>query len=290
MSKKRILVVDDAKDILFLITHSVKRLGPDYEVDTATNAFAALEKIEQTPFDLVITDYMMGGMTGLELAEEIGRTAPHTKVVVMSAYDTTQLRDTVSEMGLSGFIGKPFTVGYVMDVVAQAIAEAQQAPPLPPDRPQVANDEVYEVLKMLYAKTGAHYALLLDSQGQPLQAVGNAKPSTLSRLAKFVASSFLSVSELATLMGDNTSTFKSSYYEGSRYNIYAYHVTGQYFLAVVFGVKDKPGSIWFYTKQTAVTLAALLGLDNNPDNIHKTEDSVSVEFDDLLGDEIINGS
>ena len=55
MSKKYILIVDDAKDILFLLMHSVKRLGPDYEVSTVTTAFAALElqKLETSKVNML---------------------------------------------------------------------------------------------------------------------------------------------------------------------------------------------------------------------------------------------
>ena len=86
MQKKRVLIVDDAKDILFLLTHSIKRLGPDYEVSTATDGPTALEQIQKQKFDLVITDYMMGGMTGLDLVQRLRDLAPETKVVLMSAW------------------------------------------------------------------------------------------------------------------------------------------------------------------------------------------------------------
>ena len=45
MSKKHVLIVDDAKDIVFLLTHSLKRLGPEYEVTTATDGATAVELI-----------------------------------------------------------------------------------------------------------------------------------------------------------------------------------------------------------------------------------------------------
>ena len=71
MGDKHVLIVDDARDILFLLTHSVKRLGSEFKVSTAMDGVEALEQIQQRKFDLVITDYMMPGMTGLELAQQI---------------------------------------------------------------------------------------------------------------------------------------------------------------------------------------------------------------------------
>ena len=61
MSDKHVLIVDDARDILFLLTTTVKQLGPDYKVSAANDGYEALEQIRQKKFDLVITDYMMPG-------------------------------------------------------------------------------------------------------------------------------------------------------------------------------------------------------------------------------------
>ena len=282
MTKTYILIVDDAKDILFLLTHSVKRLGPDYEVYTATNAPEALEQIQQRQFDLVITDYMMDGMTGLDMAQEVRRLSPKTQIVLMSAYDTQNLRDTVRDMGLSDYIGKPFTVKQVLDVVQEALAKTDASElSLPVQMP--TDERIYEALKLLYAKTGAHYVVLTNAQGQPVRAVGNVRAATLARLATFVSTNFLAVTELASLMGDNTSVFKSSYYEGSNYNLYAYNINSEYFLAAVFDARDKPGAVWFYTKQTATTLAILLAQDSSTQAVVDVEATLVTEFNSLLG-------
>ena len=284
MSKKHVLIVDDAKDILFLLMHSVKRLGPEYEVTTAANGAEALTVLEKRTFDLVITDFMMGEITGLDLAQRIHKKSPHTQIVLMSAYDTSNLRDTVKDMNLSGYIGKPFTVPQVLDVVQQAVAKIERSPE-PAAEPIEAIDKdeaINEPLRMLYNKTGAHYVLLLDAQGHPLRVVGRTERATLSRLATFVASNFLAVTELASLLGDNTSVFKSSYHEGNNYNIYSYDINGDYLLAVVFGSKDKPGTVWFYTKQAAASLAPLLG---GPKTTASTEasEAMAEEFEDFMG-------
>jgi CheY-like chemotaxis protein len=283
MSKKHVLIVDDAKDILFLLTHSVKRLGPEYEVSTATDGPAALEQMEKQRFDLVITDYMMGSMTGLDLAQQIRVKSPHTQVVLMSAYDTTNLRKSAKDLNLSGYVGKPFTVPEVLEVVQNAVA---QAGPAEPDETEATGKDnvINKPLRTLYNKTGANYVLLLNARGQPVHVVGKTEPATLSRLANFVAGNFLAVTELASLLGDNSSVFKSSYYEGNNYNIYAHDINGEYMLAVVFGSKDKPGTVWFYTKQTATDLLPHLSRVAEAEN-DQLKEIVAAEFNELLGDE-----
>ncbi len=285
MSKKHILIVDDAKDILFLLMHSVKRLGPDYEVSTAMDGPSALKHIQNQRFDLVITDYMMPGMTGLELVEKVHQISPDTQVVLMTAYDTAFLRDRAEDMRIGGVVGKPFTVPQILAIVERIITHTNQRPQVERVESPAMDQVVYEHLKTLHNKTGAHYVLLLNSEGYPLQVIGHADQAKISRVASFVAANFLAVTELASLLGDNTSGFKSSYHEGSSYNIYAYDVNSKLLLAVVFGTAGKPGAVWFYTKQTAVALASLLGQANQATTAGDLDAVIATEFDDLLGDE-----
>lgn len=284
MTDKHVLIVDDARDILFLLTHSVKRLGPDFKVSTAMDGLEALELIQQRKFDLVITDYMMPGMTGLELAQEIRRRSPDTRVLLMSAYDTIALRDQVETMQLGGYLGKPFSVPEVLAMVQRIVAQTRQTISQEPAESPVQSQAVFEQLKLLHNQTGSHCVLLLNSAGRPLQVVGQVDRTKISRLAMFVAANFLTVSELATLLDDNASVFKSIYHEGSKYNIYAYDINGDFLLAVLFGSMGKPGTVWFYTKQAAANLAPLLGQRVDPEIMDDETTTVAEEFDDLLGD------
>ena len=285
MGDKHVLIVDDARDILFLLTHSVKRLGSEFKVSTAMDGVEALEQIQQRKFDLVITDYMMPGMTGLELAQQIRQHSPETQVVLMSAYDTIGLRDQVEELHLGGYLGKPFSVPEILEVVQRIMARTHQAAGQAPTESSAQSQAVYEQLKLLYNKTGSYGVLLLNSEGRLLRVVGQVDRTKISRLALFVAANFLTIAELATLLDDHTSVFRSIYHEGSKYNIYAYDINGEFLLAVLFGTAGKPGTVWFYTKQAAATLAPLLGQMAEADQVAKENITVAEEFDDLLGDE-----
>jgi CheY-like chemotaxis protein len=79
---KRILVVDDDQTILDLLGVILRSGG--YAVETATNGVTALEMVRQGPFDLIITNMVMGGMTGVELAQAVRRTHPHQKLLLVT--------------------------------------------------------------------------------------------------------------------------------------------------------------------------------------------------------------
>ncbi|MCK6627102.1 MAG: response regulator [Anaerolineae bacterium] len=286
MSKKHVLIVDDAKDILFLIMHSIKRLGPEYEVTTASDATTALELIQKQKFDLIITDYMMPGMTGVDLAQAARKVSPDTQVVLMTAHDTRGMRNTVETLQLGGYVGKPFTVPEILEVVQRAIAHTSQAADtVHPAAPALSLDRaVQERLEVLRSKTGAHFVLLVSASGHPVRVVGETNRAKTSRLAAFVAANFLAVTELASLLGDNESIFKSSYHEGNKYNIYAYDINGEFLLAVVFGTQGKPGTIWFYTKQAGAELAELLATISPKTSAKDAEDpTLASDFADMFG-------
>ena len=69
MHQRRILIVDDDAMILRLLQISIDRLFPECQIVAAVNGTAALAKLRQQPFDLILTDYDMPGMNGLDLAQ-----------------------------------------------------------------------------------------------------------------------------------------------------------------------------------------------------------------------------
>jgi hypothetical protein len=95
-----------------------------------------------------------------------------------------------------------------------------------------------------------------------VQTVGHSAGSEITSIGRFVAKNFVAAAGLAETM-QSRSVFKSSYYEGDDYNLYACHVNRQLYLAVVFESRQKPGVVWFYTKQTATTLAEILRRDSS---------------------------
>jgi CheY-like chemotaxis protein len=95
MSTKHILIVDDEESILTVLKGSLKKLGPDYKVVTVTDGFTALDQILNQPFDLVVTDFNMAQMDGLELLEAIRYAQPDTRVIMITAYGSEDLEQGV---------------------------------------------------------------------------------------------------------------------------------------------------------------------------------------------------
>lgn len=264
MESKRILVVYDDKNIIHLLEHTLTKLGENYRVVTSMDSTEALEMVRQQRFDLVVADYMMPGITGVDLATAIRRLSPETQVILMTAYGTSRLRSTTKLVGIDGFVDKPFSVDEIHAVIQKTVqlaAKPENAGMVEADDAS-AEEVLRSHLEVLQVNTNARSVLLLDTQGEAVQTVGRSAGPEIASIGRFVAKNFVAATELAETM-QSRSVFKSSYYEGDDYNLYACHVNRQLYLAVVFESRQKPGVVWFYTKQTASTLAEILRRDSS---------------------------
>ena len=254
---KRVLIVDDDKEILTMLRYSLKKLGDGYEIITAQGSVEGLSQIEKNPFDLVIIDYMMKSMTGVDLARAVRRISPDTPIVIMSAYGNKRLRDTTNSLGLDGFLDKPFDLKKIRTLVQSFTEERTAAPVEPRDTSRAVLEQIRKQMQGLLVSASARAVMLLSADGYPVQLVGQLDERRIAKISAVIAANFMGTSELASQLG-NKMAFRSSFHAGDEHNIYIYDVDGSFLLTVVFDARRKPGVIWFYAKQTASTLAPLL--------------------------------
>ena len=118
---ERILLVEDAHSLRELARVTLEEHGYTViEAASGTAALAALER-ESEPVDLILTDLVMGGMSGRELADKITAQRPGMRVLYMSGYTDDALgHHGVLDSGVA-FVEKPFTIdgllGKVRDVL-----------------------------------------------------------------------------------------------------------------------------------------------------------------------------
>ena len=103
----RILIVDDEEGIRWTLGKCLRRDG--YEVQEAADAATALEQINDTEFDVVVTDISMPGITGVELLRRIRATAPQVQVVMMTGAPTIESARESLRAGATDYLLKPIT-------------------------------------------------------------------------------------------------------------------------------------------------------------------------------------
>jgi CheY-like chemotaxis protein len=102
-----ILVVDDEKPLVDMMTQILERLG--YTVVGKTGSIDALETFSAEPgrFDLVITDYAMPNMTGKELAQALMAVKPDIPVILCTGFSENIDAESAKSMGIKEFVMKP---------------------------------------------------------------------------------------------------------------------------------------------------------------------------------------
>ncbi|MCB0210550.1 MAG: response regulator [Anaerolineae bacterium] len=118
---KRILLVDDNPDILSLLTRYLAHLRPDCQLEVCHSGVEVLSLDQIRPFDLVISDYIMNHLDGLQLARTLKERQPDVKFILMSGNDRVTMAQKAIEAGLSGFISKPFTLKTVEEAVSTVL-------------------------------------------------------------------------------------------------------------------------------------------------------------------------
>ena len=103
----RILIIEDNETLREGMGQVLAKMG--LTVDQASDGAAALALLETSPASLVITDYRMAGMDGLEVLRRIKKMAPATEVLIITAYGSIELAVQAMQLGAADFIAKPFS-------------------------------------------------------------------------------------------------------------------------------------------------------------------------------------
>ena len=115
----RLLIVDDEKNIRRNLAAFFESLG--HAVKAAASGTEALELLGEGSFDLVLTDYRMAEMTGLELLHAIKKRRPQSLVILMTAYATVENAVAAMKAGAYDYVTKPFTLDQIEHIVQRAI-------------------------------------------------------------------------------------------------------------------------------------------------------------------------
>ena len=117
--KNTVLVVDDEPGMREFLEIMLKRDG--YIVDTAPDGARALDKMENTLFDLAIVDIQMPVMNGIELLRRINEKSPETTVIMITAYASHETAIEAMKLGAYDYITKPFKIDEIKLVIKKAI-------------------------------------------------------------------------------------------------------------------------------------------------------------------------
>jgi DNA-binding NtrC family response regulator len=138
---RRILIVEDEQSLAYLLAQTFLAEPADYEVVTAGTAEEALELVSERPFGVVLADMVLPKMNGLELLERVRLMQPETRVIIMSAYGTDEVRDRATALGAFGYMDKPFPLPKLKGMVMRAFGPVDPDAPPAPSSPGSTREE-----------------------------------------------------------------------------------------------------------------------------------------------------
>jgi excisionase family DNA binding protein len=120
-ARPRVLVVDDEASIRDLLAKTLALA--EYDVDVAADGRSALERMRMCPYDLLIADLRMPGMDGLTVIREAKRFQAGLPVLIITGFSTESSAIEAVNLGVAGYLTKPFRVPQVLAAAAKALGE-----------------------------------------------------------------------------------------------------------------------------------------------------------------------
>ena len=120
-ARPRVLVVDDEASIRDLLSKTLALA--EYDVDVAPDGRSALERMRMYPYDLLIADLKMPGMDGLTVIREAKRYKADLPVIIITGFSTESSAIEAVNLGVAGYLTKPFRVPQVLAAAAKALGE-----------------------------------------------------------------------------------------------------------------------------------------------------------------------
>lgn len=118
----RILLVDDDDLSRSTVHQMLERAG--HQVTSTGNGREGIALVQQTPFELVITDLIMPDTDGLELIQELNRLTPSVRVLAISGggrVNANEYLTVARKFGASAVLAKPFSTAELREAIAQAL-------------------------------------------------------------------------------------------------------------------------------------------------------------------------
>ncbi len=297
MSKKqRVLIVDDELSVLTVLKGSLKKLGNNYEVDVAASGEEALAELEERPYDVVVTDYQMEGMNGLQLLDAVRDINPDTRVIMITAYGTRKLEQEARRHEAYKYLTKPLDISTFRQMIWSALDEVAIEKETAVSRPGILilSDKRFRklltLMETLKMEIDARFLFLSDAAGQILAQIGERGDLILEEIVPLLGGGISTIIDVGRSLDNNPNTINLTYREGEQEDLYIININQQILLTIIVeqtAYSSKLGSVWYYARKTAVDLRETVGdvnFSRPPDMLlrHDVQQAFDDELDNLF--------
>jgi CheY-like chemotaxis protein len=128
MTLRSILIVDDEANQRLMVEQALRALAFDWVISTAASGQEALESLAIQPPDLIITDYHMPIMNGLELITQVRQRRVDSRIILITAYSSPELYDAAQRLRVDHYLTKPVPLTLLRRLATAALEDAPAEP------------------------------------------------------------------------------------------------------------------------------------------------------------------
>jgi DNA-binding response OmpR family regulator len=221
MSQHRILIVEDQREVSRLLRSALETLEYELEVVEIPSGEEAILYSSRKKIDLLVSDYRLPGMSGIELMRKVQKNRPQAKIILVTGQTDPRIRKEVAEAGADAFFIKPIPMADFLDAVERHLdlVETILPPePIAPDETEI-QPSLPDLLAGLRQELAATAVLLLNDSGRILARAGDLPDSDIEVA---LISSLLSIhsagQKVSRLIGQKTVS-NWCVFDGGRYDL-----------------------------------------------------------------------
>jgi CheY-like chemotaxis protein len=179
MPVPRVLLVDDHRDILKLLHSTMNTLAHKLEILEAISGEEALLEASRKKVDLLVADYRLPGMTGVELMHKVRARYPDVGVILITAMTDRKIRDEMLNAGAAAIFDKPISLTDFLDAVERVLGLDRTILPKEGDTLPGQHQTLSTLLANFRQDTHAQAVYLLSDRGRVLACAGSLKDSSM---------------------------------------------------------------------------------------------------------------
>ena len=120
---RKVLIVDDEETLTWSMAKSLSKDKDKFEVIIANNGSEAINLLRRNEIDIVISDIRMPDINGLDLLVKIRKEYPQTRVIIMTAYGSSDVQKEANRRGSLFYVEKPFEISDIRKIIIDLIAK-----------------------------------------------------------------------------------------------------------------------------------------------------------------------
>ena len=179
MSAPRILLVDDQRDILKLLHSTLDTLAHELEIIEAPSGEEALLETSREKVDLLISDYRLPGMTGVELMRKIRVKYPDVRIILITGMTERKARDEILNAGAAAVFDKPISLTDFLDAVERALGLNRTIMPEEEEPESGQHQTLSNLLANFRQDIDAQAVYLLSDRGRVLALAGALRDTSM---------------------------------------------------------------------------------------------------------------